>query len=670
MLNKNLKVTLYSCVDSFKRIAIICMIFILFCFVISANNHESIAVETSHISNSVNFVDKGDILSANPITNLGNYSLTSAKIFYWQKYVNGGKDINFERISNFISSNPDWPMQKNMIINAEKSITDEVDNNILAKWFSKYPPITFNAKLRYLDILRDNNKSEYKEKIKEYWQENIFGNDNQKIFYKKYSAYLDKNDHKERLDLLLRNGKNSNALNIAKILGKDYIKLAKARIALSKNKTGVDNLIVDVPKSLKDNEGLLYERLKWRRKNGNDKGAIEILLNPPEIIHQSQKKKWWRERHIMIRRMLESKDYQTAYKLAITHQQDKGFSNAQALWLSGWLSLQFVNRAYEAQQYFEIMYNKVKTPTSKSRAAYWNARAYSKIGDKEKANKWYREAANYGTSFYGQLAAKKLGISPLVKQVKRKNYQNDNLINNDELLKAASILVSIGKNDKASIFIQASSKKAQNKGKQHIIADFARQLGLNHDAIFIMKRARNDNQGIDIDIAYPVNQEWMKEIDVDIEWSYIHGLIRQESAFDINAKSPAGAMGLMQLMPSTAKMVARNEKIKHKTSWLTSKHQHNIALGTSYIEELLERYDNSYILATAAYNAGPSRVDKWIKIYGDPRNKDIDKIDWIEMIPIYETRNYVQRILENLYVYRQRLKNIEGGVTILSEDTI
>ena len=208
----------------------------------------------------------------------------------------------------------------------------------------------------------------------------------------------------------------------------------------------------------------------------------------------------------------------------------------------------------------------------------------------------------------------------------------------------------------SSRFLRAFVESENSSKAYKYAAELAIKNGRNHDAVRISKEATKKGLFLTAQ-SYPVITDRLQGI--DLEWALIHALIRQESVFDTKAKSPVGARGLMQLMPATAKETARKIGVQHRTSWLTTRPQHNIRLGSRYLTDMVRRFDGSYMMAAAAYNAGPGRVDKWIKTYGDPRKGEVDWIDWIESIPIYETRNYVQRVMEGVYVYRLRLKKIQ-----------
>ena len=296
------------------------------------------------------------------------------------------------------------------------------------------------------------------------------------------------------------------------------------------------------------------------------------------------------------------------------------------------------------------MYDKVRTPVSKSRASYWAGRAFEQNNNSLNAKKWFDVAAKHSTTFYGQLASKKLGKTgnQLPKKQSQDSKTNDSFYIS-ELVNIAIFLEEIGKINLASKFFKTASRNASNYGQVAPIISGTLKINKPYLAVYAARRAAR--KGI-----YFINASYPKPALYDtsqVEKALIYSIVRQESNFDPEAKSHKGALGLMQLMPATANSVAKSINIDFNKERLTSDHRYNIKLGASYLRSLIKKYEGSYPLAIAAYNAGPHNVNKWIKRVGNPIQKDVDLIDWIERIPYGETRNYVQRVLENLTIYRE-----------------
>ena len=585
----------------------------------------------------------------------------AAKLYYWLEFTQKNDVTNYTRLTQFIRNNPEWPGMTGLKVKAERNMPRTISNEEVIEWFRDYPPQTANGLDRYLSaLLILGREPEAQKIIRDWWSQALSTRDEQKHLYSRYGGMIDHATHRKRLDALLFSQQYSNARAIADVLGKGYPELTEARIALAADKGDVNALIDKVPTSLKNDPGLRYERLKWRRVNDYDDGAIEILRNAPAYEDMQNPAEWWRERHIIIRRLMEQKKFKAAYFLAKDHKQKEGFAYAQAEWMAGWLALRFENKPTEAYQRFEALYQNVETPISKARAAYWAGRAAEAFNNIEIAQKWYRDAARFQTVYYGQLAGAKLGIKeslPNAAPPVLSALENEQFARN-ELMQAALLFHKAGMEQESTRFLYAFVDHIGTPTAYLYAAQTAANLNNYADAVRISKDATNEGLFLTAQ-SYPVITSQLR--DIQVEWALVHGLIRQESMFDLNARSPVGALGLMQLMPATAKETARKLNVSHQDSWLTLRPSHNILLGSAYLDQMLRRFDNSYPLAIAAYNAGPGRVDNWLETFGDPRKGDVDWIDWLEMMPIYETRNYVQRVMEAVYVYRLRLNGVQKG---------
>lgn len=586
----------------------------------------------------------------------------ASKLYHWRQFQRAGRDQwdagFFVRLSHFIRQNPDWPGIGALRRQAEQSMPKDLPVADVLGWFADYPPRTPEGMSRYLDALIARGRGDEARKVlADWWAEILVSRDLQREIFQKFGQYLTLDAHKKRFDLLLLNGHYANARAIAGVLGQGYPELAEARIALAENKGGVNALIDKVPSYLQSDPGLLYERLKWRRKHDMDFGALEILHNPPDPEKVGNPDAWWQERHILIRRLLEERKCKSAYSLAEKHIQKDGLPYAQAEWLTGWLALRCMKEPTQAYERFTAMYAKVETPISKARAAYWAGRAAKDMRQEDLAKDWYRKAAQFQTVYYGQIARRDLALEEELPRASVPSLSSSDIdaFQRKELVQAAQLYHAAGLRGTASDFIRAFVESEHSPKAYRFGAELAAKMGQYHDAVKIAKDATKEGLFLTAQ-AFPLLGD-MAQGHSGVETALIHALVRQESMFDQEAMSSAGARGLMQLLPSTAREIAGKEKISYNADWLTQRPGYNIRLGASYVRRLLKRYDNSYALAAAAYNAGPGRVDQWIATFGDPRKGEIDVLDWIELMPVYETRNYVQRVMENLYVYRILLKD-------------
>ncbi len=601
---------------------------------------------------------------------IASHDPLSAKIYYWMLFNKGRKKWNpalFVNLTRFIRKNPNWPGVARLKSLVEEVMPEQLSGAEVLAWYNDYPPKTGKGMSRYMDaLITSGDKAAARAYMVDWWASTLISRSQQREIFRKYGQYLTLEAHKRRFDALLLNGKYESAKAIAEVLGHGYPELAAARIALAKQKKDVGRLIRKVPRYLQSDPGLLYERLKWRRKNGLDYGAMKILHKAPDVDKIQNPKAWWRERQIIIRRLIERGSYTSAYLLASKHMQKEGLPFAEAQWLAGWLALRFVHKPTKAYEYFTALYDKVTTPISKGRAAYWAGRAAYDLKQHDLAKKWYEKAAIYQTVFYGQLAAANLHGKGRFSKSRLPGASLPSLSRKDkerfaktEYIQAAKLFHSAGMNDEAGRFLQSFISVYETPKAYRYGAELAAKMGQYNDAVRIAKKATRKGLFLTVQ-AYPTITKWMKKAGIsDVEMALVHAIIRQESMFNDKAVSPAGARGLMQLMPATAREVAKKMKVSHKTSWLTQRPNYNIKIGSAYLARILKRYDYSYPLAIAAYNAGPGRVDKWLETYGDPRKGEVNLIDWIELIPFSETRNYVQRVLESVYIYRLRLHKVQ-----------
>ena len=326
-----------------------------------------------------------------------------------------------------------------------------------------------------------------------------------------------------------------------------------------------------------------------------------------------------------------------------------------AEFLAGFIALRRLNDPAAATRHFTALADLSKAAITQGRAHYWLGRAAAVAGGDPKPE--YERAAAWATTFYGQLAALALGddAAALARRIDALHdpaYTRDQVLafTDREVVRAAAMLVAWNDPHRARPFLLRMDELAPDPADRTLTARFALRLGLPDTAVFVARRMGRDGLALP-EAGWPIAAE---PPDSPVDASVALGLIRQESSFDIGAVSPSGARGLMQLMPFTAQAVAKQIGTATSLPTLTSDPAHNMRLGTAYLREMLDRFDNSLPLAVAAYNAGPHRVDQWLPENGDPRVGPIDMLDWIELIPINETRNYVQRVLENVVIYRAR----------------
>ena len=466
--------------------------------------------------------------------------------------------------------------------------------------------------------------------------------------------------------MLLWRGISAEAEAMIPLVDADWQRLAQARIAARCDTEGLQYLINTVPASLKGDPGLAYERYLYRVTKGRWQDAEDFILEASRSAEALGRPDMWMERRAnLARQALEDGDAAAAYRIAARNFGMSGADYADAEWVAGFVALTRLGEPETAVEHFRRFQAAVVTPISLGRAGYWLGRAYEEAGDEAAAQAAFRAGARHQTSFYGQLAAEKLASPPdshLAGAAAPPKWRSTALMDSP-VVQAALLLHLADDERRASQFFRhaAEDKPAATRAA---LAQMAIDLGRPAIGIRIAKDAAG--AGIIIpDQYYPLHRIAATTWKVPTE--YAMAVARQELEFDATAASSAGARGLMQLMPATAQRMAELAGVPYQPAKLTTDPVYNARLGTEYLARMLDRYDGSYVLATAAYNAGPGRVDDWLESVGDPRTTEIDAVTWIESIPFTETRNYVMRVLEALHVYRARLNGEVVPVQIVAD---
>ena len=575
----------------------------------------------------------------------------------WQHLLTTGNRASFYDYKEFIERNKNYPRIGRIKYLAEHKISTQIlSPKDIINWFENRKPLSgFGKMVLGESLILTGNNSEGIKLIKEGWITADLSKSDLKFFRKKYKKYLSSDDYIKRADYLAWENKYWDLRRMLRYLPKDYRLLYTARQLLMRKSYGVDSAISKVPQKLKNDPGLNYDRLKWRRKRGRLESSLEILLNIDNTKeYMVRPEKWWTERSIIARSLIYKKRYETAYKITSKHAMSQGPEFAEAEWMSGWIAFSFLKDPLLAEEHFKRFYENVGYPISLTRGAYWLGRTYEKMGNKELSEKWYKEGAKYLTTYYGQLSH--LKVYPNQKFALYNPMQVDIKISEDfyrkKLVAIVHLLDDLKKEKYAKYILRFLANENINEGSEILAAKLATDISRFDFAIQISKIASYEkrfhhkyNYPI---IGVPKNVKGRKIPDS----AFILSIIRQESEFDTSANSSAGAKGLMQLMTYTARIVAKQAKIPYSKKKLTKNPKYNINLGSFYLAGLLLEYDGSYPFSIAAYNAGPKRVKYWNKINKNPQKGNIDYVDWIELIKFKETRNYVQRVLENFNVYR------------------
>jgi soluble lytic murein transglycosylase len=562
---------------------------------------------------------------------------------------------NFSEYESFLFTNYDWPGIKFLKTKAELSIDSSVSTERIKKYFLNNEVLTGHGALKLAqayvandDILRGNAI------IKRSWLEHSYSSKDFAEVVKHFGRFLEKYNDK-RIDNLLWFRRSEDVRQMIDLVDNDSKELALARIALQEQSYGVDGIIRNLPLNLRTDPGLIYDRFSFRRKRNLQEGAENLLIEFSKSSGLLGRPFMWAEgREAYARRALLIGDIDKAYRLASEHYID--FSKydevpelADLEWLAGFIAFEFLNDYNRALIHFQNFAMFVVNPVNRSRASYWIGRAYEGLKDKEKARRAYAEGAAYQIFFYGQLAAERGKFESdksITKLNKRYDWETADFMTSSTV-KAAILLFYSGRSVLSDRFFSHSSERL-SKTDRLKLSQLVADLGLLASGISIAKTAALS--GIFIpEFSFPALD---KTFSIDSQLApLINSVIRQESRFFNRAKSSAGAVGLMQVMPNTAKSVSKKMDLIFNKNKLASDEKYNVAIGSQFLNMMLSRFEGSKILAIASYNAGPFRVQKWCNDFGDPRSKGVDPLVWIELIPYSETRNYVKRVMESEWVY-------------------
>lgn len=571
------------------------------------------------------------------------------KIVTWLDLGRRDGKASFSELSAFIDANPHWPGLFGLYRNAEPKLPASYTPAQVLAWFGNRLAITGSGALRHVSALWDSGQQERaRAAAREYWVSGDFTAEEEKAFHRRFKSLLRREDEIARLDRLLWAQNSGAAQRQLRRVPAGYAALARARLALAENRPGVDGLINQVPAELRDDPGLLYERAVWRQKRNRLEGVVELIDALP--AGSPQNAAWWRLRNWVFWRALDRKDYALAYRMSAGHGNADGIPFADGEWQAGWVALKFLKRPAVAYEHFIRLYDGVTSEISRSRGAFWAAEAAAQLGRTADAHRWYEAAAAYPATFYGQLAHQRLGrqweaptVALLVIPAAKRT-----VFEARDTVQAVRLLGLLKQERLQDLFVARLRQDARDLDDYRLIVELANETGREDLALRTAKAARREGHDLH-PLLYPRRA---LPVGPAPEPALVLAVMRQESEFYPGARSSAGALGLMQLMPATARHVAQRMGLPFSRDRLTEDPDYNVRLGQAYLNELLERFGGSYILALAAYNAGPSRVQSWINLFGDPRNPAVDPIQWIERVPFSETRNYIQRILESLVVYR------------------
>jgi peptidoglycan lytic transglycosylase len=590
----------------------------------------------------------------------------ASKLAEWVILRSDNTSPSFQRYAAFVNANPSWPHSPLFTRRAENALwNDQLDDATVLAFFANRKPTT--AKGRFMlahALLAKGDRDGAAALVRHAWRKQDCSADVESKVLEMFGNLLTREDHKARMEQRLYEDDVGAGMREGHRLGGNDLAIARAWTAVIKNLRNAKTLLDDVPAAARHDPGYVFARVQWLRRNNKPEEAGKLILTAPRdpsvLVDTNQ---WWLERRILVRKLLDDRDVKTAYRIARdAAAPTQGNWRVDQIFTAGWIALRFLHDAKTAAAHFANITQGTVNPHALARGGYWQGRAADAMGQHAQAKAFYEKAAKHTATYYGQLARARLGLKDLnLLGPLSLTPEERNVLGNLEIVRAAEILYALNERDMlASIYAELGESGTDIAGMA-MLAELAGKHGDGRSMLLLGQSAHG--RGLPFDYyAYPtVGLPDYKPIAPPIGPAVAYSIARQESHFKQKTVSSAHAMGLMQVTPAAGQDTAKRYKATYSRSRLLSDPIYNMQMGAAELANLIEGYNGNYLLTFAGYNAGRGRVRQWIAAYGDPRDPKIDPVDWAERIPIAETRNYVQRVMENLQVYRARF----GGGTRL-----
>ncbi|RCL03376.1 MAG: soluble lytic murein transglycosylase [Candidatus Tokpelaia sp. JSC161] len=592
------------------------------------------------------------------------YNSPSRNTLTWAIAVSNIKEIPSTQFRQAIIELKNWPGHSIIEYNLEKAfIYEQHSSKEIINFFSKKKPQTTSGMIAFTQALITKDRKKAHALIASWWPTAKLTNHEEKMVIQEIGTILTKIDYQRRFKNLIDNSQINSAQNIAQLAGETS--LYKGLLAVISKKIDAAKQLEAINKSLKQNTIYRFARIKYLRNNKQYIEAARVALNRQNNEISTHTDLWWNQIRILSRELLDIGNIQLAYQLAATQKSQNPTIRADAEFHAGWYALRFLNKPKTALKHFSHLNRLSSHPISIARSLYWMGRTTEIMHDKKTSKHFFQKASRYKTTFYGQLAA-----THLKKRTLKIDYPHPTEKDRKEFKQLATIKViqnleSAGFRKEAIILYKELSYHLKSPGKLSLLSGMAEKYNDYYTSLKIGQNAVY--RGIPVEaLSYPLGVIPSDLHISNISKAMTYAIGRQESEFNPLAKSSANARGILQILPQTAKEIALEQGKTYSLKKLVDP-GYNISLGIVYLNKELEKFDRSYLLTFIGYNAGPRRAEEWIKRYGDPRGASLEEVvDWIERIPYHETRNYVQRVMENYEVYKARLK----GETDIKTDLI
>ena len=617
---------------------------------------------TSPAVHAVELALKGEFSDAGPLAQRSGdqAAVKLVELLYLRDH---WQDAGYGRIMDFLVAAPKWPLAETLMKRAEQALyaNHEPADRILSH-FAKRQPLSNEGRLALARAnLATGNSQAARDLVIKVWNDASVSAEFEKTITSEFGSLLGADDHKRRMWRMVYAQESNAAIRSSRRLGGDYQNAAKVAQGLLRGVTGADKQYDRLPSSMREQLGMKYALVHFDRKSERYAKARTILATVPnDAAAIGDADAWWVERRIVARHSVgihHKESEKAAYQIAQAHGSATGPNAVEGEFLAGWIALRSLKDPETALRHFTKLEEIAPSRTEKSRAQYWIGRAYGALGDKGKARAAFEAASQDSTLYYGQLAREQIGLGKVPEDIRggQASAAAGATVDRDEVVRAFKLAVKANGKTSLNMFVWSLASRFNSVDEMNAVATVVKQHGGTTMALRLAKAAGQRDIDID-DWAYPTKAlpNW-KQMGKSVEPSLVYGLSRQESEFDPQAGSKVGAQGLMQIMPGTAKLIARQYRMPYAPAKLMGDPAYNVKLGAAHLADLIDEYNGSYVLTLVAYNAGPRRVREWVAEYGDPRGGKVDPVDWIESIPFQETRQYVQKVLQNTQVYRARL---------------
>ena len=625
---------------------------------VAAESAATSASDVALVKQAIDLVRRGKVSEASAVQKTVDDPLAQ-KLIEWAILRSDESNASFDRLNAFVSTSPSWPGIMTLRRRTESALWDDRrDLSTVRAFFRNSKPITAKGRFALARaLLAEGDSAAAAQFARQAWREDACSPQVERMVMEALGDLLTRADHKARMDKRFYDEDVEGGMRMAALLGETEQAIARARKAVIEKSSKAGPLLDAVPAAARHDAGYIFSKTQWLRRDDRIKEAAQLLLSVPRNAALHDLDEWWVERKLVARKLLDEGDHRTAYRIARdAASPPKELYRGEHEFTAGWIALRFLEDPHAAYQHFSRVGQGTTHPTTLARGEYWQGRAAEAAGRNGEARAHYQAAAQYPTSYYGQIARARLGLGE-VKLRRPPEPGNRAALMNLEVVRATQLLYRIDARDMVIPFVADLAERAVDPGALVVVAEVAKRYDDARAMLLIGKGALA--RGIALDVyAFPVNGlPPFRIVGPPVDKSVVYSIARQESAFNPRAISSAKALGLMQVLPGTGKLIAKKFGFPFDQGRMLSDPAYNAQMGAAELGDVLESYRGSYILSFVAYNAGRGRVKQWIERYGDPRDPGVDPIDWVERIPFSETRNYVQRVLENMQVYRAQLGN-------------